>query len=219
MQATDLTSPGIFPLTPGDSCAFATEMMNEWQLNHLPVVHKSELMGMLCRKDLIEVSPKKKIDDLITPLPFYNVRENFHLFQILGFMGGTGFTLLPVLNQEGHYAGAISLSHLLHLTGQLLTISQEGAIVCLEMNASDYALTEIARFAENDNLKIMGLLINKLNDTGRIQIHLKLNSWQVNRFVGTLSRFNYQVAAVYSTMAVMDDLKSRYDALMKYLET
>jgi hypothetical protein len=87
------------------------------------------------------------------------------------------------------------------------------------MNASDYALTEIARFAENDNLKIMGLLINKLNDTGRIQIHLKLNSWQVNRFVGTLSRFNYQVAAVYSTMAVMDDLKSRYDALMKYLET
>lgn len=219
MQATDLITSGIFPLKPGDTCAFASEMMNEWQVNHLPVVSDQTLLGMIGRKELIDVNPRKKIDEFWVPIPFYNVRENNHLFQILGFIGESGLTLLPVLNENDQYVGSISLTHLLHLTGQLLTISHEGAIVCIEMNSTDYALTEIARFAENDNLKIMGLLIHKLGDSGRIQVHLKLNAWQVNRFVGTLGRFNYHVTAVFSTSAIMDDLKTRYEALMKYLET
>lgn len=219
MQANELISTGIFPLKPGDTCAFATEMMNEWQINHLPLVEEQKLLGMVGRKDLIDVNPRKKVDHIYLPLPFYHIRENHHLFQLLGYIGESGFSVLPVLDENEHYLGAIPLPHLLQLTGQLLTISQEGAIVTLEMNTTDYALTEIARFAENDNLKIMGLIIHKLNDNGRIHVHLKLNAWQVNRFVGTLSRFNYHIAAVYSTTSVMDDLKSRYEALMKYLET
>jgi hypothetical protein len=64
----------------------------------------------------------------------------------------------------------------------------------------------------------MGLLINKLNDSNRIQVHIKLNSWQINGIMATLNRYDYTVVGVYTTAALLDDLKSRFDSLMKYLD-
>jgi acetoin utilization protein AcuB len=218
MQASDLLSSSIFPLKPGDTCGFAKEMMSEWMVNHLPVVVEENLLGIVSGKDIIGIAANKKIDTYITTLHGYEVVENNHLFQLLGVFGHTGYSVLPVLTISGNYLGSITLPHLLALTSQLLTIQQEGAIVSLEMNLIDYSLSEIARITESDNIKIMGLIINKMNDPNRIQVHLKLNSWQVNGLMATLNRFNYTVIGVYTTAAMLDDLKGRYDTLMKYLD-
>jgi acetoin utilization protein AcuB len=218
MQASDLISNSIFPLKPGDTCGFAKEMMSEWMISHLPVVLKGNLLGIISIKDIIGATANNKIDGFIAPLHGYEVLENNHLFQLLGVFGHTGYSILPVLNASGNYLGTITLPHLLALTSQLLTIAQEGAIISLEMNLMDYSLSEIARMTESDNIKIMGLLINKLNDSNRIQVHIKLNSWQINGIMATLNRYDYTVVGVYTTAALLDDLKSRFDSLMKYLD-
>lgn len=218
MQASDLMSSTIFPLKPGDTCGFAKEMMSEWMVNHLPVAVEGTLLGMVSGKEIFGISDNIKIDSFILPMHGYEVIENNHLFQLLGVFGHTGYSVLPVLNTSGNYLGTITLPHLLALTSKLLTIEQEGAIVSLEMNLLDYSLSEIARMTESDNIKIMGLIINKLKDSNRIQVHLKLNSWQVNGLMATLNRYNYTVVGVYTTAAMLDDLKGRYDALMKYLD-
>jgi acetoin utilization protein AcuB len=218
MQASELISSSIFPLKPGDTCGFAKEMMAEWQVNHLPVVMGETLIGIISGKELIGVTVNKKIDSYISPMHGYEVVESNHLFQLLGVFGQTGYSVLPVLNAIGNYVGTITLPHLLALTSQLLTIEQEGAIVSLEMSLLDYSLAEIARMTESDNVKIMGLIINKLKDSNSIQVHLKLNSWQVNGLMATLNRYNYTVVGVYTTEAMLDDLKGRYDLLMKYLD-
>ena len=218
MQASDLISTSIFPLKPGDSCGFAKEMMATWMLSHIPVVLEDTLIGIISSKEIVAESANKKIDSFIAPLHGYEVGPDNHIFQLLGVFGRLGYTVLPVLDDHGKYLGAITLSHLLTLTSQLLTIEQEGAIVSLEMNLLDYSLSEIARMTESNNIKIMGLIINKLIDSNRIQIHLKLNSWQVNGLMATLNRYSYTVVGVYTTAALLDDLKGRYDALMKYLD-
>jgi len=218
MQASDLISNSIFPLKPGDTCGFAKEMMSEWMISHLPVVLKGNLLGIISIKDIIGATANNKIDGFIAPLHGYEVLENNHLFQLLGVFGHTGYSILPVLNASGNYLGTITLPNLLALTSQLLTIAQEGAIISLEMNLMDYSLSEIARMTESDNIKIMGLLINKLNDSNRIQVHIKLNSWQINGIMATLNRYDYTVIGVYTTAALLDDLKSRFDSLMKYLD-
>lgn len=218
MQATDLISTDVFPLKPGDNCAFAREMLSEWQLAHLPVVKESKLLGIISLRDLIDVPGTRKIDSLLIPLHSFEVNEGVHLFQLIGIFGQTGFTSLPVLDEEEKFKGIITLPHLLNLAGHLLTIEQSGAIITLEMNIMDYTLTEISRITENDNVKIMGLLISKLNDAGRIQLHIKLNSWQINGILSAFARYNYSVVAVYTNQCAYNDLKDRYDSLMKYLD-
>lgn len=218
MQAADLISSDVFALKPGDSCAFSREMLSEWHLAHLPVVNEGKLLGIISLRDLIDVPGTRKIDSLLIPLHSFEVNEGVHLFQLIGIFGQTGFTSVPVLDEKEKFKGIITLPHLLNLAGHLLTIEQSGAIITLEMNIMDYALTEISRITENDNVKIMGLLISKLNDAGRIQLHIKLNSWQINGILSAFARYNYSVVAVYTNQGAYNDLKDRYDSLMKYLD-
>lgn len=217
IHATDLISTDVEVLHPSDACGDALSRMMDSGVSHWPVSDQGLFVGMVSAHDLRDQKPGKPVRDNLMSVPVYRLESHSHLFQILSVFSQANYSVLAVTDGE-NYLGAISLPHLLELSGQLLTLSQEGAIVTLEMKPNNYVLSEISRFAENDGLKIIGVLIHKQPESDNIQVHLKLNDWEVSRFIGTLTRFNYQIAGVFTTASVLDDLRTRYDALMKYLD-
>jgi acetoin utilization protein AcuB len=98
-----------------------------------------------------------------------------------------------------------------------LSVQEPGAIIVLEMSVNDFVLSEIARIVESNDTKILSLFIHSEKDTMQMQVHLKLNKKDVSALIQTFVRFNYTIMAYFDANDDIDDLRKRYDALMKYL--
>jgi phage gp36-like protein len=87
------------------------------------------------------------------------------------------------------------------------------------MEERDYSLTQISRYVEENNAKIISALVAQDEiDPYRIRLTLKLNTDNLARITATLERFGYVVTAQFSGTAVAsEDEQERYDALLRYL--
>ena len=62
-----------------------------------------------------------------------------------------------------------------------------GAILVLKMSDRDYAPSQISRWIEENDAKILGLLIGYA-DQGMLNVNIKLNTSSVKNILATLSR-------------------------------
>jgi predicted transcriptional regulator len=214
----EILSPQVIPLKPTDTVRFSLELMNDLQLLELPVVKDDVFLGMVSKSALSVLPQNTKIETVPKSSMENEIGHQRHIFDILGTFSKVQFTCLPVLDEHNHYIGAVTLRHVLEMMRDMLTIDQEGGIIILEMSAIDYTLSEIARITENDNISIVGLLISRIPDSGRILVHLKLNSMDIEHLLASFQRFDYLVVQYYSESIMIDNLKNRYEALMKFLD-
>ena len=88
----------------------------------------------------------------------------------------------------------------------------------MEMSQRDYALSTIARIVEEENARVLAVLISSTPDAELLEITLKINRTDVSRIVASLERHQFTVRQTLATDAYHDTLKDRYDALMSYLK-
>jgi acetoin utilization protein AcuB len=95
----------------------------------------------------------------------------------------------------------------------------EGSILVLTMEERDYSLSQISRYVEENNAKILSAhVVTDEHDPYRIRLTLRLNTSNLARITATLERFGYLVSAQFSgTAEVGEDEQERFDALLRYL--
>lgn len=195
----------------------ALNMMDEFRVGHLPVTENNKFLGIISETTLLGLESiiNENVDPQLQLLQV-SVLPDDHILDILKKVSQFHISIIPVVDADNNYIGSITIEDLLEKLSEMQGVHQRGGIIVLEMWEKDYSLQQIARIIEENNGKILSTTVSAGED-GKIEVNLKLNQPDVNAMVQSFERFGYNVKATYQEPEYTEDLKRRYDELMRYL--
>lgn len=148
-----------------------------------------------------------------------SVREESHLFDVVNQLAQYSDDILPVVTTDHRYVGAISIHSALVAVAHLCQTSSSGAIIELEIPREDYSATELTRLVEDNDCRVMNLMIRPDEKTGIWKACLRIDREDATPVLRSLERFDYRVVSYYQLHGVMDErIEQRIKELMYYLE-
>lgn len=216
MIINKIVSQELPSLLPSDRLETALQYMQDWKVSHLPVVEQGVLLGLLDESAMIgyEGRDAKVSDFQLSPL---HVLPQQHIFEVIELISTYQLSTIPVADEDRNYLGEISLASVVDYMADLQSVRQEGSILVLEMNDVDYSLSEISRLIEGNDAKVLSAAVTNFDDSRKVEVSLKINQTQIRGIVQTLQRYDYTIKAYYDAPNYEDDIKKRYDELMRYL--
>lgn len=218
MIAKHIIAHNIPEVTLSDSAVNVHNLMDEYGIEHLPVVEAGLYVGLVCGATLAEMDLKHN-DMLLgnVELMEFKVRPEDHVFDVLRMATVQDLTLIPVVDSAGNYRGAITLPNLLNKLAESLGVDAPGGIIILELNSRDYALQEIAGVVEGNDAKVLSLQVTPVPDSTQLFVTLKVNKPDINGILQTFNRYGYSVSASFQEDVYSNDMQLRYEELMRYM--
>ncbi|HTB31210.1 MAG TPA: CBS domain-containing protein [Bacteroidia bacterium] len=218
MLARDLISLDVPPLTLHDDAKRALEWMDEFKVSHLPVIEKTNYIGIVSDMEIIDlVSPTEHLSKLRKALGKPFVFEYQHAYEALKLYDLLKITLIPVLDERERYIGVITQQKLLSYFSEMTDAKDPGSLIVLELNQVDYSLSQIAQIVESNGAKVLSLFITPQHDSTELDVTLKINLQDASAVLQTLERYGYRVRESYTQGNSKKNLIDRYDSLMHYL--
>jgi acetoin utilization protein AcuB len=220
LLAEDLLNQMIPPLKGTDTTAKAARWLEEFHVNQLPVLAGRHYRGLITENDLADFeNPDTQLADLTLGFANAHVQHDQHFYRVMELAIENKIQLVPVLDEQQEYAGVVTVSDALAAFGPVPGPAGEGSILVLTMEERDYSLSQISRYVEENNAKILSAhVVTDEHDPYRIRLTLRLNTSNLARITATLERFGYLVSAQFTgTAAVGEDEQDRFDALLRYL--
>jgi CBS domain-containing protein len=217
MLARELISKVVPPLRPKDEVDRALAWMDEFKVSHLPVVDDRAFLGLISEDNIMDGEKNDVVGASLEVLNRAFVLESEHIYYVIRKLASTDLSVVAVLNSEEEYLGCITLSDLVTKFEELAVINQPGGIIVLNLNKSDYSLAQVAHVVESNNAKVLSSYVFERPETGMLELTLKVNREEVGSIIQSLERYDYQVIAYFQESAHLEDLKGRYDELMRYI--
>lgn len=218
MLAKDLIDETILPAKTSDTASLALAWMDEYKVNHIPIVNVDNYLGLISENDIYT---SNAFDDPLgnhkLSLNNPSVYENQHIFEIIKLCSTLNLSLIPVIDYKNNYLGVITLKKIVDEINNFSSLNNPGGIIVLEININDYSLSEISQIVESNDTKILSLFITTHFDSTKMDVCLKLNRMDISPVLQTFNRYNYVVKTILAEQEIEDDLQDRYDSLMKYL--
>jgi acetoin utilization protein AcuB len=212
MRASNILSDQILHTDSGEK---ALLWMDEFQVNHLPVLKNGNFVGLVSESELLDqISLEESLDELFQHLARPFAFADAHLFDLLQHFALFKLSVLPVLDRQENYLGVISAHELLQLLADTSGLNETGSVLVLEMNANDYTLAQIV---ESNQAKILNLFVSYLPDSTKIQVNLRINQQNLSAIIRTFERYDYHVLVSYEDSQQPSELQDRYQELMHYL--
>lgn len=193
--------------------------MDVYRVSHIPVVDDSKYLGLLSDKliydlNLVDEPIAKDLDKLDTT----HAHKDQHIFELAIVMYKLKISVLPVLDGDHYYIGAITLYDLARRFANLFSLQELGGVLVLEMNVNDYSVAQISQIVESNDVKILSFFIDRKPGTNNMDVIFKLDSEELSGVVQALMRYDYKVKAVYQDRSMLNDLyQDRYDQFMKFM--
>lgn len=193
--------------------------MDIYRVSHIPVVDNAKYLGLVSDKfiydlNLLDVPLSSALDQLNTS----HVHEGQHIFEVAILMYKLKLSVLPVLDAEHYYLGAITLYDLARRFAKLFSLQELGGVIVLEMNVNDYSLAEISQIAESNDTKILSSFLDRKPGTNSLDVILKLDKEDLSPLLQAFMRYDYNVKAIYQDQSMLSDLyKDRFDQFMKFM--
>jgi acetoin utilization protein AcuB len=218
MLAKDLLTDAIIPLRTSDTAKYALKLMEDQKISHLPIVNNVEFLGLISENDIYtENNPKESIGNHILSLNNTCVDEYQHVYEIISLAGELSLSVIPVIDTNNRYLGCITLPDLLERFSKNASIQNPGGIIILECNENDYSLEEISRIVESNDAKILNCYVSSHKDSTKLEVTMKVNKMNIYPMLQTFERYNYNIIGSFVEAEYTDDIKERYNSLMKYL--
>lgn len=219
MRAIDLITDEIPPLIHTDSGEKALNWMEEFKVSHLPVLKNGNFVGVVSESDILDhLNLDENLDKLFQHLPRPFVFGQAHMYDVIAKMAEFKLSVIPILDQQEHYLGCCSVYHVMTLLANTGSIKEHGGILVLEMNASDYSLAQISQIVESNNARILSVFMTSHQDSTKIDVTLKINTFDLTSIIRTFERYDYHVKASFQDGHGDEDMQWRYDTLMQYLK-
>ncbi|MBC8603480.1 CBS domain-containing protein [Parabacteroides acidifaciens] len=200
-----------------DTGEYALALMDDFKLKHLPLLNENMYRCLVSEKDLLAMpNPAATIGDPVLLSP--SVQENTHIHEAMALITRYQLSLLPVVNPEGEYLGAITRDKLIDILSELCSAEAAGSVFVLELMPQDYSLTDIARLIEANNAHVLNLLSYTDKDTGRLHLIIKIDLEDASPVIRSFERFNYTVLYYFMEKGMVDDLlQQRMEELVHYM--
>ncbi|NEU07800.1 CBS domain-containing protein [Flavihumibacter sp. R14] len=219
MLARELISDAIPPLRTSDTVEKVLDRMAEFRVNHLPIVNESQILGLICEEDLIEVQDyQTEIGGLNLSLRNYSVFEDQHVYDLIRMIHELRLTVIPVLDHQNNYLGLVSLGSLVEYFATLTATKEPGGIIVLEISNRDNSLAHVAQIVESENAQILSSYVKSYPDSTKLELTLKLNRNEISTIVASFLRYDYIIKATFNDLKADERTQDRYDQLMNYLD-
>lgn len=219
MLTAELINDNIPRLQLQDSIAKALQLVNDYRVTHLPVVSDNKFLGLISEDDLLDVDVEKgTIEFLQGNFMVASVKENEHFLNAVKCSNKFETTIVPVTNEENELVGVITVTDLLKALGDFSGANEMGGIIVMEMERSQFAISEISRIVENNDSTVLHLNTTVQPDTGLLTVSLHLNKKEIAAIVSAFERYDYDIIYYFGDEKFENEIHSNYRHLMSYLD-
>jgi acetoin utilization protein AcuB len=193
--------------------------MDVFRVSHIPVVEDSKYLGLVSDKLIYDLNLlEAPIEGILDKLDTSHAHKDQHIFEVAVVMYKLKISVLPVLDDDHYYLGAITLYDLARRFARLFSLQEVGGVMVLEMNENDYSMVEISKIVEDNGAKILSSFLDRKPGTSNLDVILKLNKEELSPLIQAFSRYDYNIKAVYLDQSMLSDLyNDRYDQFMKFM--
>ena len=214
MLAKDIAIQGFPMLRLEDTASFVLNCMEDFDVQHLPVVKDEYFIGLVSKENVLDMDAKQTIAQLIDPLVRFGIAGSAHFLTALHLFSKHQLTLLPVLNDQQECVGVIPQKNLNDQLAQFLGLDQPGAVIVLSISPLQYSLAEMSRLVETNNAQIVQLNSFFDETNGSMVITIKLNREEASSIIATFQRYDYQVLHYFGNSPLNNDIEDHYHHLM-----
>ena len=201
-----------------DSIGSVLSLSTENNLQFVPILDGNIYLGLVSLDDLEEV---EDVNAEVATLSNYFikpfVRTSDHFLQALKVRTKFFVNLVPVVNAEYEWEGAIVDEKLLDNLSKLTGVSDSGSIIVISMPIHEYAPGEINRLVESNDAMIMHMNTLQDHHTGQIQVVLRINKEEISDLVASFQRYEFSVLYYYGEETYDNSLQQNLDHLLNYL--
>ena len=217
MLATQLINSGFPSVHLTDSASLALQLMDDYDVQHLPVISEEKFMGLVAKADLLDLSEEQAIGaDSSFILP-YSIKGEEHFLTALKLAAEKEISLVPVINDQLELLGVISITELLYRLSNFLGNNEPGGLIVLEISKRNFSFGEISRLVETNDALITQCNTFTEPETGLVIITLKINKIEISAIVATFQRYEYIVRYYFGEEQYANELKDNYNQLLAYL--
>jgi len=219
MIARELITNDVPPIRSSETVEKALNWLDEFKVTHLAVVDGTQYQGLISENILYDAASSDMIiAELNVPLNRPFVYEDRHIYEVMKMVSDMQLSIAPILDKSDNYMGLTTLPSLMHLISNTSSISEPGSVIVLELNQNDYSLGHLAQIIEGDDTKILSTYITSAADSTLLEVTIKVNRKNIQGVLQALARYDYVVNASYSEIDYQEDMKDRFESLMKYLD-
>lgn len=219
MLTVELINNNIPRLKLQDTVSKALQLISDFRITHLPVIAEDKYLGMISEDDLLDAEDEKAPMELMQE-HFINaaVHDNEHFLTAVNCCNQFDTTMVPVINEERELLGVITTPDLLKALGNFAGTNEIGGIVVLEMERSQFAISEISRIVESNDATILHLNTTVHPETGMLTVTIHINKKEIASIVATFERYDYDVIYYFGNENFENEIHSNYRHLMNYLD-
>lgn len=219
MLTKELINNNIPRLQLQDTIGKALQLINDFKLTHLPVVSDGKYLGLISEEDLLDISDEKlPVEVLQQHFLSASVPENVHFLNAVNNSIQLDSNVVPVINSANEFIGVITSSDLLKSLGNFAGANEIGGIIVLEMERSQFAISEISRIVESNDCTILHLNSTVDASNGLLTVTLHINKREISTVVATFERYDYQVLYQFGIENFENEIDNNYRHLMNYLD-
>ncbi|MCF6366198.1 MAG: CBS domain-containing protein [Bacteroidales bacterium] len=220
MQARELISD-IFPaININEIGKRALVRMDFFKISHIPLIDdKKNYHGLISENEIYDFDLLQKsfsVCKKVLARPF--VLDNQHIYDVLNMFSKLNISVVPVLNNQQKYIGAICLYDVIKYMGKLSAAENPGVVFILELSVHDYSLSQISQIIEGNDAKVLSLYTETKKDSTKLEVTVKINTNDFSAIRQTFERYNYTIKAAYTEGDKINELlEERYEEFMNYL--
>jgi len=219
MLTADLINNNIPKLHLTDSIGKAIQLMNDFRISHLPVTSDEKYLGIISEDDLLDVGEQKNAIETVEKYFLKNsLLLNEHFLNALNFSNKYETTLIPVTNSANELVGVITIPDLLKAIANFSGATEIGGLIVVEMDRSQFSLSEISRIVESNDATILHLNTTIHPETGLLTVTLHLNKKGIAAIVAAFERYEYDIIYSSGDDDFGNQIEGNYLHLMNYLD-
>lgn len=218
MLANQLLTTTYPTLNLYDKVFFALQLMEDFEILHLPVLTDDKFIGLVSKENLLNADENLVLQTLEDDFLKGVIKENEHFFSAIRLSANNSLSLVPVVNENLNWIGAITLPTLIKATSSFMGTNEPGALVVLEMERKNYSFGEISRLVETNDAYITQFNTSIEDDTGMFLVTIKLNKIEISDIIATFQRYEYNIRYFIGEEEYQNELRYNYAHLMSYLK-
>ncbi|MBY0480674.1 MAG: CBS domain-containing protein [Chitinophagaceae bacterium] len=217
MLAIQLVNTGFPTVNLHDSASLALQLMEDYDVQQLPVVNEDKYVGLITKSDLLDFSEEQTISTDTSLILVFSVKGDEHFLSVLKLASEKELSLIPVVNELGELLGVITVTDLLQQLSLFLGNHEPGGLIVLEISKRNFSFGEISRLVETNDALITQCNTFTEPESGLVIITLKINKIEVSAIVATFQRYEYTVRYYFGEESYTNELKENYNHLLAYL--
>ena len=203
---------------PSDKAGFALGLMEDYDVQHLPVVSEEKFKGLVSKDDLLDADESAMVATLESHWVKAAVQTHDHFLTALKQAATNDISLVAAINETGEYQGVITRIELLHAASRFTGAEDPGGIIVLEMDKRNFSFGEMSRLVETNDAYITQINTYIDSTTGLLQVTVKVNRAEISDIIATFQRYDYTIRYYFGEENFQNELRENYDLLMTYLK-